>query len=286
MRVFYDKLVADLYPSLRTSITEILSVKEKKTAAEINVLAKAIVEGKATHDTLSVEELMYAATLTPILEEKAAIYEAATKYDIWEANNNLGAVYLDMTLKSVTVEDVKGNLEKAINQLKIAKNKEENAIVLNNIAAIQLSLGARDKAFDNYTKAFGLAESDSVKNITAAGLGICEIKYGNYDKAISHLEKGVKDVDAAVFNLGLAHLLKKDFENAETAFEGAIYLDKKDALAYYCSAIVGARTKKSELLESKLKTAISIDEELREKAINDLEFDLYKETPAFKNAIQ
>ena len=111
---FYNKLVTDIYPTLRTSITEILSVKEKKTQAEINVLAKAIVEGKATHDTLSVEELMYAATLTPLLDEKAAIYQAATKYGIWEAYNNLGAVYLEMTLKAVSAEEKKANLEKQI----------------------------------------------------------------------------------------------------------------------------------------------------------------------------
>ena len=62
----YKTLTSEIYPKLRISKTEILSVKPKKTDAEINVLAKSIVQGSASADTLSMEELLYAATLTPL----------------------------------------------------------------------------------------------------------------------------------------------------------------------------------------------------------------------------
>ncbi|HRW98636.1 MAG TPA: hypothetical protein P5280_04065, partial [Cyclobacteriaceae bacterium] len=70
----YRKVFKDVYPGLRTAKTEILTIKDKKTDAEISVLAKQITQGSMNADTLSFEEMMYAATLTPSLEEKEAIY--------------------------------------------------------------------------------------------------------------------------------------------------------------------------------------------------------------------
>jgi len=97
----YKKIFKDIYPALRTAKTEILTVKEKKTDAEISVLAKQITTNSVKADTLSFEELMYAATLTPSLEEKAAIYEAATKKGTnWNAHNNLGAVYIAQAIEN------------------------------------------------------------------------------------------------------------------------------------------------------------------------------------------
>jgi hypothetical protein len=64
-------------------------------------LAKQITAGQVKSDTLSFEELMYSATLTPSNEEKAAIYEAATKKGShWNAHNNLGAAYFALAMES------------------------------------------------------------------------------------------------------------------------------------------------------------------------------------------
>ncbi|HEY9886549.1 MAG TPA: hypothetical protein V6C96_04735, partial [Vampirovibrionales bacterium] len=96
----YNKVERELYPKLRTAKTEILTVKEKKTDAEISVLSKQITDGTAPADTLSEEELLYSATLTPSLKEKEAIYLAATKKSgSWVAHNNLGAVYIAMAIE-------------------------------------------------------------------------------------------------------------------------------------------------------------------------------------------
>ena len=52
---------------------------------------------------LTQEELLYAATLTPILTEKEGIYKASIGIsDNWVAHNNLGAVFLDMAKKEIS----------------------------------------------------------------------------------------------------------------------------------------------------------------------------------------
>ena len=69
----YKSMFNEIYPSLRTAKTEILTVKEKKSPAEISLLAKRIVNRDTTSEALSNEELLYAASLTPNLKEKEAI---------------------------------------------------------------------------------------------------------------------------------------------------------------------------------------------------------------------
>ncbi|HNC32030.1 MAG TPA: hypothetical protein PKX08_18600, partial [Cyclobacteriaceae bacterium] len=61
----YKKVFKDVYPKLRTAKTEILTLKDKKTDAEIAVLSKQVASGSLSADTLSLEELLYSATLTP-----------------------------------------------------------------------------------------------------------------------------------------------------------------------------------------------------------------------------
>ena len=74
-------------------------------------------------DTLSFEELMYAATLTPSLEEKAAIYEAATKKGSnWNAHNNLGAAYIAQAIENPS--NAAALADKALAQLEIAAKIE------------------------------------------------------------------------------------------------------------------------------------------------------------------
>jgi len=53
---------------------------------------------KTNPSALKIEEILYAATLTQDLKEKAAIYEAAVKSypNDWRTKNNLGAIYLQM----------------------------------------------------------------------------------------------------------------------------------------------------------------------------------------------
>ncbi|MFM9075245.1 MAG: hypothetical protein ACKORJ_06730, partial [Bacteroidota bacterium] len=136
----YKKVYKDIYPGLRAAKTEIFTAKKKKTDPEISVLAKQITSGQAGNDALSFEELMYSATLTPSLEEKAAIYSAATKYgNNWNAHNNLAATFLAMGLENAAA--MRDNAAKAAAQLEIAARLRATSEVHANLATVALIQG-------------------------------------------------------------------------------------------------------------------------------------------------
>ena len=270
----YKAIFKDIYPGLRTAKTEVLTVKEKKTNAEIAILSKSVADGSVSADTLSTEELMFSGTLTPSLTEKEAIYKAATKKDgSWQAHNNLGAVYLEMA-KEASGEDRNSKVEMALTQFEIAAKKNKSSEVTINMASAYAMQGNTDQAYDAAVEAAGKNPSGD----NAAGLngvkGSLEIKKAMYDDAISSM--GVTNESAQVlFNRGLALLLNKDFENAATAFGNASEKDSDFAMAYYGSAIAAARLGNDMDILKNLKSAIDADPNLKEKALNDLEFRKY-----------
>ncbi len=267
----YKAIFKDIYPGLRVAKTEVLTVKEKKSNPHISILAKQIVDGKISADSLSNEELLFAATLTPSLTEKEAIYKASTKKSgSWKAHNNLGAVYLDMAKEG----NKNQNIEKAVAQLEIAAKKNNAAEVLGNLATAYVMQGNYSKAYDTITEALSKGPSKD----HAAGMnsvrGALEIKRGEYDAALSSLGSSTSEADV-IFNRGLALLLNKDFQNAITAFGDVTEKDSDYALAYYCSAIASARLRNDADMISSLKKAVDKDPKLKEKALNDLEFNKY-----------
>lgn len=270
----YKAIFKDIYPGLRAAKTEVLTVKEKKTNAEIAVLAKQVAEGTASADTLSTEELMFAATLTPSLTEREAIFKASTKKDgSWQSHNNLGAVYLEMAIAAEGDERT-SKVEMAITQLEIAANKNNAAEVLANMATAYALQGDKAQAYDAVVA--GLEKGPSADH--AAGMnavkGSLEIKRGEYDAAFESL-KTANESTTVAFNRGLALLLNKDFENAVTGFGNASEQDAEFAKAYYASAVASARLRNDADMLTSLKTAIEKDPELKEKALNDLEFSNY-----------
>ncbi len=283
----YKTLMNDVYPALRFSKTEIWSVKEKKTDAEISILAKGIVDGTVSKDTLSPEELLYAATLTPLSNEKEDIYKMAVRHnDSWEANNNLGAISLEKAIKAYDATTKKALLETALTQFSLSINKKESAEALNNKGAALLLLNKKDEAIEAYNKALTAPSTTAeVSKGIAAGLGTINIKKGDYVAAIKSLTNA-SAIQDGIYNLGLTHLLAKDYTKAEEALENAVYVNKKDALAYYLLAIVGVRTNNNELVAINLKEAIALDAELREKALGDLEFLSIKESTVFTEAVK
>src|SRR5690606_30733534 len=99
----YKTVFNDLYPQLRIAKTEILTNKDKRSEAEISLLAGRIAKGQSQGDTLSEEELAYAAAITPSLGEKVAIYEAlAASFDSPRSHNNLGVAYLNQANRAVS----------------------------------------------------------------------------------------------------------------------------------------------------------------------------------------
>lgn len=280
----YKKIFKDIYPDLRTAKTEILTVIEKRSDAEISVLAKQIAEGKLPADTLSYGELAYAAYLTPSLSEKAAIYEAAVKtYDNWAAHNNLGAVYLNM---AITGEgDMNSNLEKAVTQLEISLNKKDNAYAKGNTGSAELMQGNTEKAYASVSDAVAMNPPSKIVYGFNGTKGSIEIMTANYADAIKTLSNAADNADN-LFNKGLAQVLAKDYQNAALTFEELTDKDSDYAMAYYGAAVAASRQGKGNDVVANITKAVNSDPELKSKAASDLEFAKFASDSNFINAVK
>jgi hypothetical protein len=280
----YRKVFRDVYPKLRTAKTEILIVKDKKTDAEISVLAKQITQGSVSADTLSFEELMYGATLTPSLEEKAAIYEAATKKGSnWNAHNNLGAVYIAQA--SENSSNAAALADKALAQLEIAAKISDTPEVHANLASVNMLKGNAYAAYNHASQAL----NSGLRGDNAAGVngvkGAAEIVKAQYAAAVSS-ESAATDNADNLFNKGLAQVLNKDYQNALTSFNEATAKNSSLAIAYYGAAIASARLGNADGVVSNLTSAVSNDPSLKEAALSDLEFAKFAASESFRNALK
>ena len=280
----YRKIFRDIYPKLRTAKTEILVVKDKKTDAEIAVLAKQIMQSQVNTDTLSLEELMYGATLTPSLEEKARIYEAATKKGTsWQAHNNLGAVYIAEAVENPS--GAEGLADKAQAQLEIAARLQDSPEVHANLASVEMMKGNPYAAYNHATQAL----NSGLSGDNAAGLngvkGAAEIYMAKYQDAVRSTSAATDNAEN-LFNKGLAQLLNKDYQNALSSFNDAASKDSNLAVAYYGAAVAAARLGNTDEIVSNLSKAVAGDPSLKEAALTDLEFSKVSANEAFRNALK
>jgi hypothetical protein len=280
----YKKVFKDVYPGLRAAKTEILTIKEKKTDAEISVLAKQVAQGGVSADTLSFEELMYAATLTPSLDEKAAIYEAATKKGSnWAAHNNLGATYIAQAIENPTRASELGNKAKA--QLDLAAKLNEAGEVHANLASVQMMMGNAYASYDHATKALAKRLSTDNSRGVNGVKGAAEIVKAQYAEAVRSESSAADNADNA-FNKGLAQILNKDYQNAVTSFGEATSKNGNLAIAHYGAAVAHARLGNADNVVASLSAAFSIDPSLKQAALSDLEFSKYAANEAFRNALK
>jgi hypothetical protein len=278
----YKKVFRDVYPGLRTAKTEILTIKEKKTDAEISVLAKQITAGEAKPDALSFEEMMYAATLTPSLAEKVAIYEAATKKGTyWNAHNNLAAAYIAQAIENPS--NAASLAEKAKAQLDIAARLNAAPEVHANLASVAMLQGNPYAAYAHANRATGL------RGDNAAGLNgvkaAAAIYIARYSEAVSAASAAANTADN-LFNKGLAQVLNKDYQNALNSFAEATRINSNHALAWYGAAVASARLGNAEGVVSNLANAVKAEPSLKEMALTDLEFARFNTTEAFRNVLK
>ncbi|NQW26754.1 MAG: hypothetical protein HQ474_02490 [Flammeovirgaceae bacterium] len=265
----YKEVFKTVYPKLRTAQTEILTVKLKKSAAEISLLAKQIVNGEASNDVLSTEEFLYAATLTPSLKEKEGIYIAASKKDgNWVAHNNLAAVYLEMA--AANSDNAMKYVQDALTQIAIAANKSDDGTIHANMGTALIMEGSYSQAYDALVKADESATNELKSNISSAK-GSLEIRMGDYDKASASLTKG-NNSDVSNFNRGLANLLTNDFDGADRELNKVTGSTSVGSHALYLKAVSAARNKNNSGVLDNLKAAVAKDASLKEMALSDLEF--------------
>ncbi len=282
----YNQLFREVYPLLRTAKAEILTVKEKKTDAEIATLARQIANGTISADTLSNEELAYAATLTPNMQEREKIFQAASKKsDSFSAHNNLGTTYLEMAHQAENETQRNQYLEQAVSQFELANQRQENAEAYTNLAVVYVMQDNRQKANEALSKAESLTTSDANRAGMMGVKGYLQLRSGDYDEAIRSLS-AAEETPENLYNLGLSYLLNKDYQNALTRFNEAVQQNDRLAKAHYGVAVANARMGNEDAAFTALQQAVSIDPELKRSALEDLEFFKYQEGERFRNTLR
>jgi len=211
---------------------------------------------------LTVEELLYAASLANTNAAKEAIYQKATQLypNDFRAFNNLGA--LDFQDGKISAAET--YLNKA---LALTANSPETNL---NLGLIALTKGDNTLAQQLFGKASGVSELNSA-------LGLLAVQKGNYAQAVSSFG------NTASNNSALAQVLTKDYSKAQATLNA---VQNPNALTSYLKAIVAARTNNLTDVVSNLKQAIQLDPSLAKKATNDLEFVKYITNSSFLNALK
>lgn len=241
----YKEIQDEILPQLRRSQISLSYDVVGYSDEEITQLSKT------NPDILTVEETLYAATLTEDLNEKLRIYKDAERLfpNDWRGANNVGYIFM---------------LQNKINEAEAQFNKayeiKKDAIVANNLGIIARLKGDRDKALDRFQE--GAAAGNEAKYNKA----LVQIQNGDYASAISNM--GTYNT----FNLALAKMLNGDASGAKTVMSNS---GDDSAIADYLRAIIAARMSDGAGVTSNLNSAFGKDGSLREKAKKDLEFRNY-----------
>lgn len=211
---------------------------------------------------LSVEELLYAATLTEDAAKKEDIYKTTTKQypNDYRAYNNLAGLAIK-----------KGDVAAAKNYLAQAASKKSDAAEINaNKAIVALAEGNLAEAESC------LSRATSAKNYNEV-LGNLNIAKGNYSQAAQNLA-GTNTNSAA-----LAQLLNKDYVSAAQSLSAVA---APDAMTSYLKAVVAARNGENALALTNLKEAIAKDSKLKAYAAKDLEFAKLFNDASFQSLVK
>lgn len=238
----FNELANEILPELRRA----------RLTINYNIIGRSDdeIEEQLKNDAskLSVEELLYAATLTDDAAKKEDIYKKTVQLypNDYRAYNNLA----EMAFKSGNTTAAKQYLAQALQ--KNAKSSEANA----NLALLSLVEGNTEAAEQALGKA---AEAKNYKEV----LGNLNIAKGNYAQAAQDLA-GVKSNSAA-----LAQILNKDYA---AAAQTLATIAAPDATTSYLKAILSARTNQNTQALANLKDAFAKDASLKARAAKDLDF--------------
>ena len=252
----YKNIAEEILPALRRSRLILTTDLIGKSDEEIRELAKN------DPAQLSVEELLYAATLTNDKAEKTDIYaKAANIYNDYRAWNGLGQMYF---------ED--GNIAEARRCYAKALAIQPNDPDVNYNAGIAaMADGDLAKAEEYFGKAAG------TKGDLDAALGTLYTQKGDY--AAAKKAYGSK----ATNNAAVQQILNEDYAAATATLNN---VKEPNATTAYLKAIVGARTNDKAAVYANLKNAIAQDASLKARAAEDIEFAKFAEDAEFKAIVK
>ena len=248
MSATYKELADDILPKLRRSEIKLNYDVNGYSDEELSSVSKT------NPDTMTVEELLRAASLTNDLNEQPRVYKEAERLypQDYRAANNVGYVLFQQ-----------GKSAEAEAEFQKANSIMDNPTSTNNLGVIAHQKGDRKKAAELFAKA-GSAGPDVKYN-----QGIIDIQNGNYASANSNM------AGQNTFNAALAKMLGGDAAGAGTIL--AASPDKDSAKGLYLAAIIAARTNNGDGVRSNLAAAVQKDPSLKDKAMKDLEFRNFKD---------
>ena len=196
---------------------------------------------------LSVEELLYAATLTESADQQEKIFKTTTQVYPSDARafNNLAALAY-----------AKGNLQEAQQWVEKAQKVNANLAETNaNLGMLALANGNIDAAQNYIAKATGA-------NGLAEVLGNLHLAQGNYAQAEQDFEKVYSNSAA------LAQIMNKNYASAAVTLK---YVKNPDATTDYLKAILSARMGNVADAAEALRAAVAKDPSYAKYAATDLE---------------
>lgn len=252
----FEVLKDDILPKLRRS----------KLIVNVNVIGFSDEEIlnyiESNPDTLGLEEMLYAATLTKDTEKQLKYYEMASEKDpkCFRAANGMGYTLMKMG----KIEESKAAFEKA-------QELHEGDYAKNNLGFVALVEGDLDKAQEYFTS---MEKATDESNF---GLGTISLFHGNYQDAVNYFGT------TPSFNAALAKLLNGNTTGAKNTLEA---IDHDCVWKDYLLAVIGARTDNEQDVFDHLKAAVAANEEIKGLAKTDVEFGKYFENATFKSIVE
>ncbi len=241
----FDQLADEILPQLRYS----------RITASINVIGKSDEEIAQLFDVnpkgLSVDEILYFATLTNDNDQKLKIYDKAAELypNDYRTFNNVGVCqFVDQDFDAA-----KANFAQA------ARLNSESAEAQMNLGLVALVEKDYKEANQKFGAAAGLEELGDA-------MGTYAIMQGDANSAVKAFG------DSKTNNAALAQILTKDYSKAKTTLSA---INNPDATTYYLMAVLGARTNNEQMVYSNIRQAVKLDKSMAQRALNDLEFSKF-----------
>lgn len=254
MSAAYETLAEQILPQLRRS----------KFIVDVNLVGLSDEEIlsaiKSDPSKLSLEQMLYAATLTNDVNDMLKYYQLAAEKDpkCYRAWNDIGWAYLQM-----------GKAAEGMAALEKAKALKNDDVVKNNMGFAALLQGNL-KAASEY---FGSMSASTPES--RFGLGTIALHEGKYDQAVNMLG------DTPSMNLALAQLLKGDLNKAKTTM--ASVKPCKCGAPSYLKAVIAARLDDRDGVLNSLREAVGYNAQWKNYAKTDLEFAKFFTDDTFKS---
>lgn len=253
----YKTIADEILPALRRSRLILTTDLIGKSDEEIAALAKT--DPRA----LSVDELLYAATLTQDATEKMALYTKATELfpQDHRAYNNIGMLQFSQG----KVADARRSFAKALQMVPADPDVNYNAGI---VAMAENDLVQAEQY---------LGRAAGTKGDLKAAMGTLYTMKGDYTAAKTAYGS------EATNNAAVQQILNEDYAAARQTLARVA---KPNATTAYLAAVVAARTNDRDAVYSNLKVAVQRNAQMKAKAQNDIEFAKYQADEQFQAIVK